>query len=172
MSTVSARLDLATALERQPRVPLATLPTPLDDAARLREALGGRTRCPRILIKRDDLTGLALGGNKARKLEFLIGDALAERATTVITTGAVQSNHARMTAAAARRCGLGVALVLTDHDDAAPPPRGQSAARPSVRRARSPRAGGGSRCWRSGHDEALVAHVADAHRVRGRRGRT
>lgn len=103
-----------------PRVSLATLPTPLQEAARLREALGGPGRCPRILIKRDDLTGLALGGNKARKLEFLIADALAQRATVVVTTGAVQSNHARMTAAAARVAGLDVALVLTADSDAPP----------------------------------------------------
>jgi D-cysteine desulfhydrase family pyridoxal phosphate-dependent enzyme len=95
------------------RVPLATLPTPLHEAVRLRDALGGPARCPRILLKRDDLTGLALGGNKARKLEFLIADALEQKATVVITTGAVQSNHARMTAAAARTAGLGVELVLT-----------------------------------------------------------
>jgi len=96
-----------------PRFPLATLPTPLHEAHRLREALGGPERCPRILIKRDDLTGLALGGNKARKLEFLIADALRKGATAVITTGAVQSNHARMTAAAARLAGLRCSLVLT-----------------------------------------------------------
>ena len=89
------------------------LPTPLTEAAGLREALGGPARCPRILLKRDDLTGLALGGNKARKLEFLIGDAREQGATCVITTGAVQSNHARMTAAAACIAGLGVTLVLT-----------------------------------------------------------
>jgi D-cysteine desulfhydrase family pyridoxal phosphate-dependent enzyme len=95
------------------RVPLATLPTPLAPAPRLRDALGGPTRCPTILIKRDDLTGLALGGNKARKLEFLIADALEHGATAVVTTGAVQSNHARMTAAAACAAGLGCELVLT-----------------------------------------------------------
>jgi D-cysteine desulfhydrase family pyridoxal phosphate-dependent enzyme len=100
-------------LAQKPRVSLAHLPTPLHDAPRLRAALGGPSRCPRILIKRDDLTGLALGGNKARKLEFLIGDALEHRATVVITTGAAQSNHARMTAAAARAAGLGIELVLT-----------------------------------------------------------
>ena len=104
------------------RFPLATLPTPLHDLPRLREALGGSARCPRILIKRDDLTGLALGGNKARKLEFLIGDALDHGATVVLTTGAAQSNHARMTAAAARAAGLGVHLVLTA--DANPPLQG------------------------------------------------
>jgi len=79
----------------------------------LRDALGGQSRCPRILIKRDDLTGLAFGGNKARKLEFLTGDALRQGATVLVTSGAVQSNHARMTAAAARAAGMRAALVLT-----------------------------------------------------------
>src|SRR5579862_5738700 len=97
----------------QPRFALAALPTPLQEARRLRDALGGRQRCPRILIKRDDLTGLAFGGNKARKLEFLVGDALRAGATVLVTSGAVQSNHARMTAAAARAAGLKIALVLT-----------------------------------------------------------
>jgi D-cysteine desulfhydrase family pyridoxal phosphate-dependent enzyme len=96
-----------------PRVSLATLPTPITDAVRLRDALGGPSRCPRILIKRDDLTGLGLGGNKARKLEFLVADALAQGAHTVVTTGAIQSNHARMTAAAACIAGLRAVLVLT-----------------------------------------------------------
>jgi len=103
----------------QPRVRLATLPTPLHEAPRLRQALGGEEHCPRILIKRDDLTGLAFGGNKARKLEFLVADALQQGATRLITAGAAQSNHARMTAAAARLAGLEVSLVLTT--PAAPP---------------------------------------------------
>lgn len=107
----------------QRRVSLAVLPTPLQVATRLRDALGGPRRCPTILIKRDDLTGLALGGNKARKLEFLIADALHEHATVVVTTGAVQSNHARMTAAAARAAGLDVVLVLTA-EGADPPVQG------------------------------------------------
>jgi D-cysteine desulfhydrase family pyridoxal phosphate-dependent enzyme len=89
------------------------LPTPLTNAARLREALGGARVCPRILIKRDDLTSLGLGGNKARKLEYLVADAIQQGATTLITTGAVQSNHARMTAAAACVAGLRCVLVLT-----------------------------------------------------------
>jgi D-cysteine desulfhydrase family pyridoxal phosphate-dependent enzyme len=96
-----------------PREPLGTLPTPLTEARGLREALGGPRRCPRIVLKRDDLTGLGLGGNKVRKLEYLIADARRRGATSVITTGAVQSNHARLTAAAARAAGLGVTLVLT-----------------------------------------------------------
>jgi D-cysteine desulfhydrase family pyridoxal phosphate-dependent enzyme len=102
-----------TALARQPRITLATLPTPIHDAVRLRDALGGPSSCPRILIKRDDLTTLGLGGNKARKLEYLVADALAKGATTLVTTGAVQSNHARMTAAAACVAGLRCVLVLT-----------------------------------------------------------
>lgn len=104
------------------RVPLATLPTPLHPLPRLREALGGAARCPTLLIKRDDLTGLALGGNKARKLEYLIGDAQDRGATVVVTTGAAQSNHARMTAAAARAAGMQVHLVLTADPD--PPNQG------------------------------------------------
>jgi L-cysteate sulfo-lyase len=75
---------------------------------RLSEALGG----PRIFIKRDDCTGLATGGNKTRKLEFLIADALQKGADTVITQGAVQSNHARQTAAAAAKFGLKCRILL------------------------------------------------------------
>ncbi len=96
---------------------LAVLPTPIHDAVRLREALGGASKCPRILIKRDDLTALGLGGNKARKLEYLVADARAQGATTLITTGAVQSNHARMTAAAACVAGMRCVLVLTTTTD-------------------------------------------------------
>ena len=103
-----------------PRIPLATLPTPLHELPRLREALGGSSKAPRIFIKRDDLTGLALGGNKARKLEFLVADAIKQGATVLITTGATQSNHARMTAAAACVAGLGCHLVLTSRSDDPP----------------------------------------------------
>ena len=111
--TTSAVSRVRSALAQQPRWPLAQLPTPLHDAVRLRDALGGPARCPRILIKRDDLTALGLGGNKARKLEYLVADALAQGATTLITTGAAQSNHARMTAAAACMAGMRCVLVLT-----------------------------------------------------------
>jgi D-cysteine desulfhydrase family pyridoxal phosphate-dependent enzyme len=110
-------------LDRLPRFPLANLPTPLQEATRLREALGGPGACPRILIKRDDLTGLAFGGNKVRKLEFLIGDALAKNATIIITAGAAQSNHARATAAAAVVAGLPSVLVLNT-DEAEPADQG------------------------------------------------
>ena len=91
-----------------PRIPLARLPTPIQELNRLSEALGG----PRLYVKRDDLTGLATGGNKARKLEYLLADARAQGAETVITTGAAQSNHARQTAAAAAKLGFGCVLVL------------------------------------------------------------
>ena len=109
----SAIARLRAALARRPRMPLATLPTPLHDAVRFREALGGSRACPRIIVKRDDLTSLGLGGNKARKLEYLVAGAAAQGATTLITTGAVQSNHARMTAAAACVAGMRCVLVLT-----------------------------------------------------------
>ena len=96
-------------LEDMARVPLGHFPTPVHELKNLSRFLGG----PRILVKRDDLTGLATGGNKTRKLEYLIADALAQEAKTVITTGGPQSNHARQTAAAAARYGLGSVLVLS-----------------------------------------------------------
>lgn len=95
-----------------PRFPLAHLPTPLTEMLRLRAALG--PSCPRLFIKRDDCTGLAGGGNKTRKLEFLVGEAIAEGCDTLVTTGALQSNHARQTAAAAVAAGLRATLVLAD----------------------------------------------------------
>lgn len=91
-----------------PRVRLGHLPTPVEELPRLARALGLR----RLLVKRDDLTGLAGGGNKTRKLEFSVAEALRQGADTLVTLGAVQSNHARQTAAAAARCGLGCVLVL------------------------------------------------------------
>lgn len=95
-----------------PRFPLLLGPTPLHELPGLRAALGGPARCPRVLVKRDDLAGPALGGNKARKLEYVVADARAQGATHLVTVGATQSNHARMTAAAARLAGLGCVLVL------------------------------------------------------------
>ena len=95
-------------LEQLPYVSLAHLPTPIDELPRLSQELGG----PRLLVKRDDQTGLATGGNKIRKLEFLMGEALDQGADMVITAGAAQSNHCRQTAAAAAHVGLGCALVL------------------------------------------------------------
>jgi L-cysteate sulfo-lyase len=91
-----------------PRVKLAHLPTPLEPLPRLSRHLGG----PQIYIKRDDCTGLALGGNKVRKLEYLLAEAMAAGADTLITEGGVQSNHCRQTAAAAARTGLKCELVL------------------------------------------------------------
>ena len=94
-----------------PRIPLGHLPTPLEELPRLTRALGG----PRLFIKRDDQTGLATGGNKTRKLEFAVADALDQGADTLITMGGVQSNHTRQTAAAAARCGLRCVVVLRGH---------------------------------------------------------
>jgi D-cysteine desulfhydrase family pyridoxal phosphate-dependent enzyme len=91
-----------------PRVSLAHLPTPIEDMPRLRAALGG----PRLLVKRDDATGLAFGGNKTRKLEYLAGEARLYRHDLLITAGAVQSNHCRQTAAAAAKLGMDCRLVL------------------------------------------------------------
>ncbi len=91
-----------------PRVRIAHLPTPLEDAPALTRLLGG----PRILVKRDDLTGLALGGNKARKAEFLFGAARQAGATAVLTTAGYRSNYLRIMAAAARRCGMRAILYM------------------------------------------------------------
>ena len=92
-----------------PRLNFAHLPTPIETLPRLSEALGG----PRLLIKRDDQTGLAFGGNKTRKLEFLVAEARDQGAKTLISGGALQSNHCRQTAAAAARFGFECTLVLT-----------------------------------------------------------
>ena len=103
-------------LTRFPRVRLAHLPTPLEPMKRLSEALGG----PEIWIKRDDCTGLSTGGNKTRKLEFLVADAISKGSDTLVTQGATQSNHARQTAAAAAKHGLKCHLLLenrTGSDD-------------------------------------------------------
>jgi L-cysteate sulfo-lyase len=95
-------------LARFPRQHFAHLPTPLEPMQNLTKLLGG----PKLYIKRDDCTGLATGGNKTRKLEFLIGDALAKGADTLVTFGAVQSNHVRQTAAAACRYGFACEALL------------------------------------------------------------
>jgi L-cysteate sulfo-lyase len=95
-------------LSRFPRVSLAHLPTPLEYLPRLSKHLGG----PKIYVKRDDCTGLGSGGNKTRKLEFLMAEALQQQADVVITQGAIQSNHARQTAAAACKLGLQCELVF------------------------------------------------------------
>ena len=95
-------------LDQFPRVSLAHLPTPLEPLPNLSKELGG----PAIWVKRDDCTGLATGGNKTRKLEFSMAAALAEGADTIVTVGAVQSNHVRQTAAAAAKLGLACEVLL------------------------------------------------------------
>lgn len=99
-----------------PRLHCAHLPTPVEELSKLSAFLGG----PRILVKRDDATGLALGGNKTRKLEFLLADARVRGARTLITAGAAQSNHCRQTAAAAAREGFKCVLVLNGEKPAIP----------------------------------------------------
>ncbi len=99
-----------------PRIRIAHLPTPVESLPRLSAALGG----PRLLVKRDDQTGLAMGGNKTRKLEFALAEAQAHGARALITTGAAQSNHCRQTAAIAARVGLDCILVLNGDASAAP----------------------------------------------------
>src|SRR5882724_7577379 len=98
------------AIKDIPRLNFAHLPTPVEELPRLREALRGG---PRLLVKRDDQTGLAFGGNKTRKLEFLLAEARDQGAKTLISGGALQSNHCRQTAAAAARFGFKCILVLT-----------------------------------------------------------
>ena len=95
---------------RFPRIRLAHLPTALEPMDRLSAELGG----PRIWIKRDDCTGLSTGGNKTRKLEFLMAEAQNAGADLVITQGATQSNHARQTAAFAARLGMDCHILLED----------------------------------------------------------
>lgn len=137
------------------RYPLANLPTPLERMDRLSKALDG----PEIWIKRDDQTGLATGGNKTRKLELLLADALEQGASVVLTVGAVQSNHCRQTAAAAARAGLDCVLVL--RGDA--PPRKQWNGNLLLNDLL------GARIWWAGEDEPSSAldAAAEAERVAG-----
>ena len=105
-------------LSRFPRLHFAHLPTPLEPMTRLSAALGG----PNLWIKRDDCTGLSSGGNKTRKLEFLMADALQNKVDTIITLGGTQSNHARQTTAIAAKMGMECHLLLenpTGRDDEA-----------------------------------------------------
>lgn len=97
-------------MNKIPRLRFAHLPTPIEELPRLSKVLNG----PRLLVKRDDQTGLAFGGNKTRKLEYLLAEASANGAATLITAGAIQSNHCRQTAAAAAHHGFECILVLTD----------------------------------------------------------
>ncbi len=105
---MKSRTDTGTSRGQAERLALAHLPTPLEPLERLSGELGG----PRIYVKRDDCTGLAGGGNKTRKLEFLLADAVRLGADTILTAGAVQSNHARQTAAACAKLRLRCVLFL------------------------------------------------------------
>ena len=95
-------------LEKFERIKLGHFPTPIEHLKNITKYLGG----PNIFIKRDDCTGLATGGNKTRKLEFLIPDAIKNKAELVVTVGAVQSNHVRQTAAACTIMGLKCLIIL------------------------------------------------------------
>src|SRR5690606_21716029 len=101
----------------RPTVPLFRDPSPVEELAALRRVLGGG---PRLLIKRDDALPFAFGGNKVRKMRFVAADAIAAGADTLITCGGVQSNHARVTAAAAAKLGLRCILVASGPAPAAP----------------------------------------------------
>ena len=112
MTTVTApltRAQLRAKVDRLPRIRVAHLPTPLEEMPRLSEALGG----PRILVKRDDMTGLAFGGNKARHYEFEMPHVRDEGYDVMINIMDYHSNNARMTAAAANKVGLRYVLVLS-----------------------------------------------------------
>jgi len=115
MVTIS---ELRRRIGRFPRIKLTDLPTPLEELDRLAKAVGG----PRFLMKRDDLTALALGGNKLRKLQFALGHARQQGAGVIVTGGAVQSNHCRLAAAAAAKLGLECVLILNGHERT--PPQG------------------------------------------------
>ena len=145
-------------LSEMPRILLAHLPTPIDSLPNLSKYLGG----PDLYIKRDDQTGLATGGNKARKLEFLLAQALEAGADTVITAGAVQSNHARQTAAGAARCGLACHLVLYAPDGPPQPPYAGNLLLSHLL--------GAELHWVSDHlpDDKTFERVADALRAEGR----
>jgi 1-aminocyclopropane-1-carboxylate deaminase/D-cysteine desulfhydrase-like pyridoxal-dependent ACC family enzyme len=109
--------DLREALAAIPSVPLAPYPTPVEEMTRLREALGGG---PRLFVKRDDAIAFAFGGNKVRKLRVVLAQAREAGADTLITTGGIQSNHCRVTAAAAARHGLGCVIVANGTPPAKP----------------------------------------------------
>jgi D-cysteine desulfhydrase len=114
--------EMRSRLDDFPRFRLLDGPTPIQRLARLEQVLGSATGGARLWVKRDDVMGVGGGGNKLRKLEFLIGEAVAQGCDTFITTGGLQSNHARQSAAAAARAGLACELMLSDvvprHDEA------------------------------------------------------
>lgn len=109
-------------MKKIPRLNMGFYPTPVEEMTRLREAIGGG---PRLLIKRDDYTGAGMGGNKVRKLEYVLAQAVADGADTVITVGSEKSNHARVAAAMCARLGLGCILVLSR------PSQGHSSLKPA-----------------------------------------
>jgi 1-aminocyclopropane-1-carboxylate deaminase/D-cysteine desulfhydrase-like pyridoxal-dependent ACC family enzyme len=109
--------ELRAAINRLPRLPITHRPTPLEAAPRFSQALGG----PAVWLKRDDCTGLALGGNKTRHNEFVFGEAVARGADTVVWGAGVQSNNCRQTAAACAKAGLECRLVLSTHGLAGEP---------------------------------------------------
>ncbi|HET7619186.1 MAG TPA: D-cysteine desulfhydrase family protein [Vicinamibacterales bacterium] len=109
--------SLVARLRALPSLSLAQTPTPVEELARLRDALGGG---PRILVKRDDAVAFAFGGNKVRKMRLVAARAIAEGADTLITCGGVQSNHARVTASIAARMGLRCVLVVNGEPPARP----------------------------------------------------
>ncbi|MEZ0395043.1 MAG: D-cysteine desulfhydrase family protein [Anaerolineales bacterium] len=138
-----------------PRLHFAHLPTPIESLPRLSAALGG----PTLLVKRDDQTGLAFGGNKTRKLEFLVAEAQAQGADMLVTAGALQSNHCRQTAAAAARFGFDCSLVLV----------GEPPDRPSANLLLD-RLFGAHLVWtQKSQREAVLEQVCQAAREQGRK---
>lgn len=112
-------VDAMEVFRRLPRIPLIMPSSPIERCVRLRAAIAG---CPDLYVKRDDQQPFLCGGNKLRKLEYVMADVLKKKATIVLTTGGIQSNHARITAMVARRMGLKCVLVLNGEE--APAPRG------------------------------------------------
>jgi len=118
---MSARMSLADALARMPRVALVDAPTPIQPLKRIEEVMGPALNGVKLYVKRDDLMGLGGGGNKLRKLEYLMGDAAAKGCDTIIATGGIQSNFTRVVAAACTRerfaCELVLAPLVPETDD-------------------------------------------------------
>src|SRR5580693_8361823 len=109
---MSPHMSLADALARMPRVALVDAPTPIQPLKRIEELMGPALNGVKLYVKRDDLLGLGGGGNKLRKLEYLMGDAAAKGCDTIIASGGIQSNFTRVTAAACARQRLACELVL------------------------------------------------------------
>jgi 1-aminocyclopropane-1-carboxylate deaminase/D-cysteine desulfhydrase-like pyridoxal-dependent ACC family enzyme len=145
------------ALALLPSIPFDPEPTPVEELTRLRAALGGG---PRLLVKRDDTIGFAFGGNKVRKMRLVAADALAQQADTLITSGGVQSNHARVTAAAAAKLGLRAVLVVN----------GQRPDRPTANALLDTLLGAQVRYVETREQRAaMMETVADEERAAGRR---